>query len=59
MPLYYNDELSLEQYTTKIDDVYKKVKKKHPIEPLFLDAESLKVPLFLSSNHNKPKPNPN
>ncbi len=48
MPLYYNDELSLEQYTTTIDDVEKKVKKKHPTEPLYLDAESLKVsPLYI------------
>lgn len=46
MPLYYNDELSLEQFTTTIDDVEKKVKKKHPTEPLYLDAESLKVPTF-------------
>jgi hypothetical protein len=46
MPLYYNDELSLEQFTTTIDDVEKKVKKKHPTEPLYLDAESLKVITF-------------
>lgn len=47
MPLYYNDELSLEQFTTTIDDVEKKVKKKHLTEPLYLDAESLKVTLPL------------
>ncbi len=29
MPLHYNDELSLEMYTTTCDDVEKKIKKKH------------------------------
>jgi hypothetical protein len=47
MPLHYNDELSLEQYTTTCDDVEKKIKKKHFTEPLYLDAESLKVSTFL------------
>lgn len=42
MQLYYYDDLSLESYTTTIDDVNKKSKKVHTIEPLYLDAESIK-----------------
>ena len=42
MALYYYDDLSLEQYTTTIDDVDKHKKKVHTIDPLFLDAESMK-----------------
>ena len=42
MALYYCDDLSLEQYTTTIDNVGKHKKKMHTIDPLFLDAESLK-----------------
>ena len=42
MPLYYYDDLSLEQYTTTINDVSKNHKKLHTIEPLMLDAESIK-----------------
>ena len=42
MPLYYYDDLSLEQYTTTINEVSKNVKKLHTIEPLLLDAESIK-----------------
>jgi len=42
MPLYYYDDLSLEQYTTTINEVSKNVKKLHTIEPLMLDAESIK-----------------
>lgn len=43
MALYYYDDLTLESYTTTIDDVDKNKKKVHHIEPLYLDAESLKV----------------
>jgi hypothetical protein len=42
MALYYYDDLSLEQYTTTIDDVDKNKKKVHTIDPLYLDAESIK-----------------
>ena len=42
MALYYYDDLSLEQFTTTIDDVDKNMKKVHTIDPLFLDAESMK-----------------
>lgn len=42
MALYYYDDLTLESYTTTIDDVDKNHKKAHSIEPLYLDAESLK-----------------
>lgn len=42
MPLYYYDDLSLESYTTTIQDVSKNHKKLHTIEPLMLDAESIK-----------------
>ena len=42
MALYYYDDLSLEQFTTTIDDVGKNHKKLHTIEPLYLDAESIK-----------------
>ena len=42
MPLYYYDDLSLENFTTTIDDVEKKQKKIHNIEPLYLDSESIK-----------------
>jgi hypothetical protein len=42
MALYYYDDLSLEQYTTTVDDVGKSIKKLHTIEPLYLDAESIK-----------------
>lgn len=45
-------------YTTTCDDVEKKIKKKHMTEPLYLDAESLKVKIkFIWSNHNKLKLN--
>lgn len=47
MPLYYNDELSLEQYTTTVGDLEKKIKKKQITEPLYLDAESMKVCVML------------
>ncbi len=43
MPLYYYDDLSLESYTTTIDDVGKNKKKTHQAEPVYLDAESMKV----------------
>jgi len=42
MPLYYYDDLSLEQYTTTINDVSKKTKKLHTIEPLYLDSETIR-----------------
>ena len=42
MALYYYDDLSLEQYTTTINDVDKNKKKVHTIDPLYLDAESIK-----------------
>ena len=48
MPLYYYDDLSLESYTTTVDDVEKKIKKKHVSEPLYLDAETLKVSNYLT-----------
>ena len=38
MGLYYYDDLSLEMYTTTIDDVGKNIKKLHTIDPLYLDA---------------------
>ena len=43
MALYYCDDLTLETFTTTINDVGKNVKKIHNIEPLYLDAESMKV----------------
>lgn len=43
MALYYYDDLTLESYTTTIDDVDKNKKKEHHIDPLYLDAETLKV----------------
>jgi len=47
-------------YTTTCDDVEKKIKKKHFTEPLYLDAESLKVKIiFIWSNLNKLKLNQN
>jgi hypothetical protein len=50
MALYYYDDLTLESYTTTIDDVDKNHKKAHSIEPLYLDAESLKVSfIFISA----------
>ena len=42
MKLYYYDDLSLEPYTNTINEVNKGVKKVHTIQPLLLDAESLK-----------------
>jgi len=42
MALYYYDDLSLEQFTTTINDVDKNKKKVHTIEPLYLDSESIK-----------------
>lgn len=38
MALYYYDDLTLESYTTTIDDVDKNTKKTHNTEPLLLDA---------------------
>lgn len=38
MALYYYDDLTLESYTTTIDDLGKKKKKIHQAEPLFMDA---------------------
>ena len=37
MALYYYDDLSLENFTTTINDVEKKQKKIHNIAPLYLD----------------------
>ena len=42
MKLFYYDDLSLEPYTTTINEVTKNVKKIQTIKPLLLDAESLK-----------------
>jgi hypothetical protein len=42
MALYYYDDLSLEQFTTTINDVDKNKKKVHTIEALYLDSESIK-----------------
>ncbi len=42
MALYYYDDLSLEQYTTTKIDVDDNKKKKHSIEPLYLDSKSMK-----------------
>lgn len=49
MALYYCDDLTLETFTTTINDVGKNVKKIHNIEPLYLDAESMKVIIWLNS----------
>lgn len=38
MRLYYYDDLSLEPYTTTINEVTKNVKKVQTIKPLLLDA---------------------
>lgn len=57
MALYYYDDLTLESYTTTIDDVTKQQKKPHSIEPLYLDAESMKVKRLLFSKVIRPKPN--
>jgi hypothetical protein len=38
MALYYYDDLSLENYTTTIDDIDRNKKKEHSIEPLYLDT---------------------
>lgn len=38
MALYYYDDLTLESYTTTIDDVDRNTKKIHSTEPLFLDT---------------------
>lgn len=43
MALYYYDDLTLENFTTTVDDVEKNIKKIHNAEPLYLDAESMKV----------------
>lgn len=58
MPLYYCDDLTLESFTTTIDDVGKNVKKIHNIEPLYLDAESMKVGAPIFSKTNRPRPSP-
>lgn len=42
MALFYYDDLSLEQYTTTIDDVDLNKKKVHTIDPLYLDSSSIK-----------------
>ena len=42
MPLYYYDDLTLENFTTTIDDVEKKQKKIHNIQPIYLTAEEIK-----------------
>lgn len=59
MALYYYDDLTLESYTTTIDDVDKNVKKKHIIDPLYLDAESMKVNIDLFSKVIRQKRNQN
>lgn len=38
MALYYYDDLSLEFYTTTIDDVDKNIKKNHTANPIYLDS---------------------
>ena len=57
MPLYYCDDLTLESFTTTINDVGKNVKKIHNIEPLYLDPESMKVFFVLLSKTSKQKQN--
>lgn len=42
MPLYYYDDMTLEQYTTTLNDLAKNTRKTHSDQPQFLDPESMK-----------------
>lgn len=55
MALYYYDDLTLENFTTTIDDVEKNHKKIHNSDPLYLDAQSLKVIFFLFQKSDQTK----